>query len=249
MGVPIVPRKQRVPKIPLADQPLDVAGYARVSTEEQARDGLSLIFQEDRIRAYCSLYGLRLARLERDAGVSAKSLERDGLAGILADLDAGRLDGMVILKLDRLTRRLADWSYLIDRYFNDKAGRRLFSVNDSIDTRTPSGRMVLNIIMTVAQWEREEIAYRTSSALQGKIARGERVGRIRFGYELGPDGRRLIPHEGEQKAIALMKEWQAQGKTYREMIAFLEELGIQTKEPGSIWRSGTIHRILTRPIP
>ena len=243
-----MPRKRRITKVGASDGPLEVDGYVRVSTEEQAREGLSLIFQEDRIRAYCGLYDLRLVRIARDAGVSAKTLERDGLAAVLDDLRQGRVDGVVILKLDRLTRRLRDWSDLIDEFFSDKAGRRLFSVNDSIDTRTPSGRMVLNMIMTVAQWEREEIAYRTATALQGKIARGERCGRIRFGYRLAPDGRTLVPDPREQEAIAFMRQWEAQGKTYREMVASLEEMGIETKEPGSIWRPGAVHRILTRPI-
>ena len=84
--------------------------------------------------------------------------------------------------------------------------------------------------------------------MQGKIGRGERCGRLRFGYTLAADGKTLVPHPAEQKAIAFM-HGRAQGKTYREMIATLEELGIETKEPGSVWRPGVIHRILTRPIP
>jgi len=229
------------------DEPLRVDGYCRVSTEEQASEGLSLTNQEGRIRAYCSLYKLDLVRVVTDAGVSAKTLERDGLGEILDDLRAWRVDGMVILKLDRLTRRLRDWEDLIEAFFSEKGGRRLFSVNDSIDTRTPSGLMVLNIIMTVAQWERLEIGYRTHCALQGKISRGERCGRLRFGYTLAADGKTLLPEPREQQAIACMRQWEAQGKTYREMIETLEELGIETKE-GGIWRPGVIHRILHRPI-
>jgi len=243
-----MPRKKRVTRVRGSDEPLRVDGYRRVSTEEQASEGLSLIDQEARIRAYCSLYKLELVRVVTDAGVSAKTLERDGLAEVLDDLRQWRVDGMVILKLDRLTRRLRDWEDLIEEFFSEKAGRRLFSVNDSIDTRTPSGLLVLNIIMTVAQWERLEIGYRTRNALQGKISRGERCGRVRFGHTLGSDGKTLVPHPGEQEAIAFMRQWEAQGKTYREMIETLEELGIETKE-GGVWRPGVIHRILTRPIP
>jgi len=88
----------------------------------------------------------------------------------------------------------------------------------------------------------------TKAALQGKIGRGERCGRLRFGYDLAADGRTLVPNPLEQQAIALMKRWDEQGMTYRRMVAMLEELGIETKEPGAIWRPGVIHRILTRPI-
>ena len=243
-----MPRKRRVVIVRSADGKLRVIGYVRVSTEEQAHDGSSLINQEERIRAYCELYGLDLVRIERDAGVSAKTLDREALSVVIDELERGTVDGVVIMKLDRLTRSLRDWSDLIDRFFSDKAGRRLFSVNDSIDTRTPSGRMVLNMIMTVAQWEREETAYRTANALQGKIARGERCGRVRFGYNLAADGKTLVPDPVEQRAIEFMKRWKAQGKTYRDMVAQLEELGIETKTPGAVWRPGAIHQILARPI-
>jgi site-specific DNA recombinase len=243
-----MPGKRRVRKATPHDGPPRVIGYVRVSTDEQAREGLSLVHQEERISGYCRLYNLDLVRIERDPGVSAKTLDREGLAAVLRDLERWDVDGMVIMKLDRLTRSLRDWSDLIERFFAEKAGRRLFSVNDSIDTRTPGGRMVLNMLMTVAQWEREETAYRTANALQGKIARGERCGRLRFGYSLAPDGKTLLPDPAEQEAIAFMKQWKAQGKTYREMVALVEAMGIETKEPGKVWRPGVIHRILSRPI-
>jgi site-specific DNA recombinase len=225
-----------------------VIGYLRVSTEEQANDGLSLTLQEHKVRGYCELYGLDLVRIETDAGVSAKSLEREALGRVLDDLGRWNADGIVVYKLDRLTRSIRDWAYLIERFFDDKAGRRLFSVQDSIDTRTAAGRMVLNLFMTVYQWERETIVERTKDAMQGKIARGERAGRIRFGYDLAGDGRTLVPNPRQQEAITFMKQWRDENKTYREMIELLTELGIETKEPGAIWRPGVIHRILTRPI-
>jgi hypothetical protein len=59
----------------------------------------------------------------------------------------------------------------------------------------------------------------------------------------------LVPHPGEQRALSFMHEWKSQGKKYREMVAMLVEMGIDCKEPGSVWRPGAIHRILTRPIP
>jgi len=243
-----VPRKRRATKIPGLNQSLRVDGYIRVSTEEQSTEGVSLPLQEEKITGYCELYGLDLVKIERDAGVSAKSLDRPGLATVLDDLERGRVDGLVIYKLDRLTRSLRDWDHLISRFFSEKAGRQLFSVSDSIDTRTPSGKMVLNILMSVYQWEREEIGFRTRAALQGKIGRGERCGRIRFGYDLAADGRTLVPNPREQEAIAAMKRWNDQGMTYRQMVAALNEMGIETKTEGSIWQPTTVRQILLRPI-
>jgi len=243
-----MPRKKRVANVRGAKL-LRVDGYIRVSTEEQAREGSSLILQREKIEWYCKAHDLELVRIECDAGVSAKTLEREGVAAVLDDLQRGRVDGLVVIKLDRLTRSLRDWAHLIERFFDDRAGRRLFSVSDSIDTRTAAGRMVLNLLMTVAQWEREVIAERTRDALQGKIGRGERCGRVRFGYALADDGKTLVPDPVQQKAIDFMRQWEAQGKTYRDMVALLTEMGIETKEPGGVWRPGVVYKILTRPIP
>lgn len=152
--------------------------YARVSTEDQARDGVSLEAQSAKMSAYASLYDLEVVETITDAGESAKSLNRPGLQKALAMLRSGQADGLVIAKLDRLTRSVADWQELIDGYFGERAGKQLFSVGDSIDTRTAAGRMVLNILLSVAQWEREAICERTRDALRHKIKRRERCGGI-----------------------------------------------------------------------
>jgi site-specific DNA recombinase len=226
-----------------------VNGYVRVSTEEQGRDGFSLGAQEAKIRAYCALYELDLVKLISDPGFSGKSLDRPGMAEVLADLRRrkGGVDGVVIAKLDRLTRSIGDWDDLIHEFFAGRNSKQLFSVGDSIDTRTAAGQLVLNVLMSVAQWERQVIGERTSDALQAKIRRGERVGRIRFGYDLGPDGKTLLPNELEQEAIRRMQEWKAQGKTYRDLVKLVEALGIDTKD-GGVWRPATIRQILLRPV-
>ena len=153
------------------------------------------------------------------------------------------------IKLDRLTQVPGRLGRPDRRLFSEDAGRRLLCCREKIDTRTAAGRIVLDLLMTVAQWERRMIAERTADALQGKISRGERCGRIRFGYTLAADGKTLIPDPDQQRALAFMREWEAQGKTYREMVATLKSMGIDCKDPGSVWRPGAIHRILTRPIP
>lgn len=85
---------------------MKVVGYVRVSTEEQATQGVSLQAQEAKLRQYCDLYGHDLAEVVIDAGQSAKTLNRPGLAKVLASLEAGEVEGVVILKLDRLTRTI-----------------------------------------------------------------------------------------------------------------------------------------------
>jgi len=222
-----------------------VIGYIRVSTEEQATNGQSLDAQRAKLEAYASLYELELVEIIADAGVSAKSLTRPGLQDALAKLRRGAADGLVIAKLDRLTRNVGDWQRLIDSYFGDKAGKQLFSVADSIDTRTAAGRLVLNVLLSVAQWEREAIAERTKDALQHKISKGERCGKVRFGYELAADGKMLVAVPTEQEAIELMKELRAAGQTLRDIAAELNRRGIRTKE-GKPWKHTTVSGILAR---
>jgi DNA invertase Pin-like site-specific DNA recombinase len=224
---------------------MKVVGYIRVSTEEQAVNGQSLDAQRAKLQAYAGLYDLELVDIIVDAGVSAKSLNRPGLQDALAKLRRGEADGLVIAKLDRLTRSVGDWQALIDDYFGDKAGKQLFSVADSIDTRTAAGRLVLNVLLSVAQWERETIAERTRDALQHKIHKGERCGKVRFGFALADDGKTLLPVAAEQEAIQLMHELRTAGQTLRDIAAELNRRGIQTKE-GKPWKHTTVTGILAR---
>ena len=225
-----------------------VVGYVRVSTEEQSRDGVSLKAQRAKLTGYAELYELKLVRIIEDAGESAKSLKRPGLQELLALLRKGEADGLVIAKLDRLTRSIADWQVLIDWYFGERSryGKQLFSVGDSIDTRTAAGRLVLNVLLSVAQWEREAIGERTRDALQHKIRQGERCGKIRYGFDLGADGKMLIPNESEQVAIARMLALRGADRTLREIAAELTGLGIATKEGRGGWTHTAVDRILKR---
>src|SRR4051794_22768833 len=103
-------------------------GYVRVSSEEQAAGGVSPAAQEAKVRMYAELHDLDLVAVEVDAGVSAKTIERPGLARALSMIDKWEADGLLIAKLDRLSRSVADWDRLIAGYFGEKAGRKLWSV-------------------------------------------------------------------------------------------------------------------------
>ena len=162
-------------------------------------------------------------------------------------LRKGEADGLVIAKLDRLTRSIADWQMLIDGYFGERSryGKQLFSVGDSIDTRTAAGRLVLNVLLSVAQWEREAIGERTRDALQHKIRNHERCGKVRFGFDLAyrteiVRGKEkavgiLVPNPAEQEVIARMLAMRDAGRTLREIAAELTRLGIPTKEVRPGW--------------
>ncbi len=230
--------------------------YCRVSTEEQASSGLGLEAQEAKGRAYAALYGLELVDVVIDAGVSAKSLDRPGLREALAKLDDRQADGLLVAKLDRLTRSVRDLGALIDDYFGEKRGLRLLAVDDQIDTKTAGGRLVLNVLASVSQWEREVIGERTRAALAVKKARGERAGATTYGMRVAADGahtRRckgigcpgclnLDPDPTEQGALAIIRELRAAGLGPHRIIQELTKAGVPPR--GSKWHLTSVQRIL-----
>ncbi len=223
-----------------------VISYTRVSTTDQAESGVSLPAQLAKTAAYASLYDLEIVETIVDPAKSAKSLDRPGLQQALGMLKAGKADGLLIVKLDRLTRSVADWQVLIDEYFGEKAGKTLFSVSDSIDTRTAAGRLVLNVLLSVAQWERETTAERTREALQHKIRCGERCGKVRYGYNLCDDGKVLIENAEEQRVIASIRDWRAGGRSLQQIADELTARNIPTKEGNKRWLHTAVNRILRR---
>ena len=225
---------------------LRVIGYIRVSTEEQAVDGVSLAAQREKLTAYARLYDLHLVEIIEDAGESGKTLNRPGLQTALGMIDAGRADGLLIAKLDRLSRSVVDWNGLIADYFGERAGKQLFSVADSIDTRTAAGRMVLNVLMVVSQWEVEVISERTTAALQFKRSKNERVGKVPFGYDLAADGVQLLPNAAEQEALVIITGLREDGLSLRRIAAVLTEKHIPTKEGGTKWSHTSVQRIVQR---
>ena len=155
-------------------------GYVRVSTDKQAERGISLEVQAEKIRAMAVVHESKLAEIIVDGGESAKSLNRPGMARLLAMVDAGEVQTVIIAKLDRLTRSVKDLCTLLERF--ERRGVALVSVAESLDTSSAAGRLVLNIMTAVSQWEREAIGERTRDAMRHKRSNGERVGNISYGY-------------------------------------------------------------------
>jgi site-specific DNA recombinase len=121
------------------------------------------------------LYDLELLETIVDAGESAKSLDRLGLQRALAMLKEGQAEALLVVKLDRLTRSVVDLGTLVERYFAPGKAA-LLSVGEQIDTRSAAGRLVLNVLASVSQWEREAFGERTATAMQHKASQGEYTG-------------------------------------------------------------------------
>jgi site-specific DNA recombinase len=216
-------RTTRTPA-PVASARTRAVAYLRVSTDKQADKGVSLDAQRAKVEAYAALFELDLVAVIVDAGESAKSLDRPGLARALGMLDSHEADALLVVKLDRLTRSVRDLGALVERYF--AKGAALLSVGEQIDTRSAAGRLVLNVLASVSQWEREAIGERTATAMAYKASEGEFTGgRVPFGYRLAADGVRLEAHGDEQAIIGAARELAASGLSLRAIAARLEERG------------------------
>src|SRR5580700_1816829 len=171
-------------------------GYIRVSTDKQADRGCSLEAQREKIRAMAVVHGTELADVIVDAGESAKNLDRPGMKRILDLVRTGDVDTVIVAKLDRLTRSVRDLADLLEVF--QRKGVSLVSVAESLDTGSAAGRLVLNIMVSVSQWEREAIGERTRDALQLKRSRLEFLGNAPYGFRLAVDRKHVEPDRSEQ---------------------------------------------------
>ncbi len=160
-------------------------GYIRVSTDEQS---IGVEVQRSRIEAYCVSRGWQLLKIYEDVGASGKTLDRLGMNKVLKVMASRQVGAVVTLKLDRFTRSVSDLNALLKE--SGRSGVALVSIMETLDTSSAGGRLMLNVLAVIAEWEREVIAERTSQALTLKSARGERVGRYaKFGNTYGEGAR------------------------------------------------------------
>lgn len=219
-------------------------GCVRVPLEKQAEGGVSLAEQRGRLEAYAKLYELDLVDVVVDAGASARTLERPGLERALGLLRKGKGDALLVSKLDRLTRSVRDLGDLVERWF--APGRfALLSVSEQIDTRTAGGRLVLNVLASVAQWEREATGERTSAAMRHMAASGEYTGgRPPYGYRLDAHGH-LVEVPVEREVVAIAAELRAGGSTLWEVANELTRRG-RASRSGRPFAPTQVRRMLRR---
>jgi DNA invertase Pin-like site-specific DNA recombinase len=213
--------------------------YVRVSTKDQAENGVSLKDQKAKIQAMCVVRGDELIDIIEDEE-SGKDLNRPGFQQIQRMVEAHEVDVVIICKLDRLTRSVGDLAHLLSLF--DKHGVALVSLAESLDTQSAAGRLVINVMGAVAQWEREVISERTKAALAYKKSKGQRVGNIPFGFKMG-EGKNLIQDVGEQTIIRLIVNTRANDQmSYRGIAAALNFNGYRTRTGGK-WRHESVEDV------
>jgi site-specific DNA recombinase len=199
--------------------------YIRVSTSQQAEQGFSLLAQQEKVNAYANLYDLDIVDTVIETA-SAKNLKREGLQGALAQIKSGQADALIVVKLDRLTRSVADLGYLVETYFA-KAG--LLSVSEQIDTRSASGRLVLNVLASVSQWEREAIGERTAAVKQSMKANGLYCGGLVPYGQMLINGQ-LVTNPQEQAIITRAKTLKSEGHSLRTIATMFSQEGLKTRK-------------------
>jgi len=218
----------------------ETVAYARVSTEEQVREGVSLAAQEARLRAFAIATNRNLGRVVIDDGQSAKSLARPGLRQILEGVRHKEIGAVIVLKLDRLTRSVRDLGELLHLF--NRADCALVSVSESLDTESAAGRLMVNVLGSVAQWEREAIGERTAFALAHKRRLHSAYSPEPFGWTRIGDS--LVAHPDEQVALERAKTMSAGGATLRQICEEFVRLGVTPKRGGKKWHAACVRSIL-----
>ncbi len=207
-------------------------GYVRVSTRDQSDSGASLSAQRAKVEAYATLHDMELVEIIEDAGHSAKSLERPGMIRLLGLIRRRAVGVVVVAKLDRITRSVRDLGELVETF--KRSGVEFASVGDHIDTSTAAGRLVLNVMGSVSQWEREAIGERTSEALQALRAQGRRISRhAPYGFR-GDGNGSWVEDDHEQRACRLIVRLRARGLSLRQIGAELERRGVRARTNGRL---------------
>jgi DNA invertase Pin-like site-specific DNA recombinase len=202
--------------------------YRRVSTEEQAQSGAGLDAQAACIAATVEGRSWNLVETFTDEGVSGgtEPARRPALSEALDVLDAGKADVLIVAKLDRLSRSVATVAHLLDRA--ERRGWRVIILDADVDTTSASGRLVANVLGSVAEWERAIIRERTKDALAARKAAGMRLGR---------------PVELPEEVRARIATERASGASLRAIAAGLTADGIPTARAGA-WHASTVRAVL-----
>ncbi|MBO3142813.1 recombinase family protein [Dermatophilus congolensis] len=201
-------------------------GYTRVSTADQAINGISLDTQRATLTSAAQARGWSI-EIACDEAVSGTQDHRTGLDDALTRLDAGEADVLMVTRLDRLTRSVAGLADILTRA--DKGSWGLVILSPAIDTTDPAGRFTTTILACAAQYERDLIAQRTREALAHKKATGATLGRRR---NVDPD------------IVARIHRQRSEKKSLRAIAEQLNTEGIPTAQGGAKWHASTVSAVL-----
>jgi site-specific DNA recombinase len=214
-------------------------GYIRVSTDEQAKEGMSLENQEQKIRDYCKLKDFEILKIIQDAGISAKNLRRPGAQKVIEMAQDKMIDAVIVYKLDRMFRSTVDALETTKQF--DKLNVSFHSIEETIDTKSAMGKFFFTLTAALAEMEREIIGERTRDVLQRKKANGEVYGHVPFGFKKFKG--KLLSHDAEQKIVQTVLGMRQKGMNYSMISRELNLMGLKTKK-GNRWYPQTVKNVV-----
>ena len=216
--------------------------YMRVSTEDQAREGFSLSEQKERLEAFCKFKGYEIIDYYQDAGISAKTgNHRPEFERLKDNIKAKRINTIVALKLDRITRSIYDWENLMT--FLDENDAYLDCVNDEINTTSANGKMISRLLMSVSQNEIERTSERTKVGLAGAIKCGHIPHIAPLGYK--HEDKKLVIDYATKDVIVRIFDLYYNGYSYQKISNLFNEEQVLGK---TNWQDSTIVTILENEI-
>lgn len=216
--------------------------YLRVSTEDQAREGFSLPEQKERLETFCKFKGYEIVDYYEDAGISAKTGNyRPEFERLKEDIKSKRINTIIALKLDRITRSIFDWEKLMT--FLDENDAYIDCANDEVNTTNANGKMVSRLLMSVSQNEIERTSERTKVGLAGAIKQGHLPSQAPLGYK--HENKKLVIDYSTKDVVVRIFDLYYNGNSYQTISNILNEEQVLGK---TNWRDSTITAILENEV-
>lgn len=216
--------------------------YLRVSTEDQAREGFSLPEQKERLETFCKFKSYEIVDYYEDAGISAKTGNyRPEFERLKEDIKSKRINTIIVLKLDRITRSIFDWEKLMT--FLDENDAYIDCANDEVNTTNANGKMVSRLLMSVSQNEIERTSERTKVGLAGAIKQGHLPSQAPLGYK--HENKKLVIDYSTKDVVIRIFELYYNGNSYQTISNILNEEQVLGK---TNWRDSTITAILENEV-
>ena len=232
-----------------------VAIYARVSTVEQAEEGYSIDEQERLLREYCDKHNLEVYKAYSDRGISGKDIKhRPELKQMLKDSEENKFDMVLVWKINRLSRKLADVLKMVELF--EKNNVTFKSYSEPFETNTPAGKMQFQMMALIGEFERGTIAQNVKMGMLARARDGKWCGNRVLGYDIAQvEGSlnkkrketKLVINEKEAESVRLIFNEYSNGKGYKAITSKLNKLGYKTKK-GNNFSVGSIRDILTNPV-
>lgn len=216
--------------------------YLRVSTEDQAREGFSLPEQKERLETFCKFKGYEIVDYYEDAGISAKTGNyRPEFERLKEDIKSKKINTIIALKLDRITRSIFDWEKLMT--FLDENDAYIDCANDEVNTTNANGKMISRLLMSVSQNEIERTSERTKVGLAGAIKQGHLPSQAPLGYK--HENKKLVIDYSTKDVVVRIFELYYNGNSYQTISNILNEEQVLGK---TNWRDSTITAILENEV-